>query len=97
MVPKLGHAIIKKNTMTINLKELTIPWIDGSEQRIEFGKHLAQAIFENTQSVAEHSLSLELYKTGEVENTEENKDIIRKYAKSHFKAFIQLAVEELLK
>lgn len=81
----------------IQLNTIKFPWIDGTEQTIEFGKHLAQAIFENTQSISEHSLSLELYKTGEVENTEENKEIIRKYTKSHFKAFIQLAVEELLK
>lgn len=81
----------------INLNELTVLWIDGTEQTIEFGKHLAQAIFESTQSISEHSLSLEIYKSGEIENTEENKEIVRKYTKSHFKAFIQLAVEELLK
>lgn len=81
----------------VNLKELTIPWIDGTEQTIEFGKHLAQAIFESTQSISEHSLSLELYKSGEIEDTPENRKIILEYTEKNFKAFIQIAVKKLLK
>ena len=84
---------IRKTSTTFELKE---EWIDGSVKEIEFAKELAQVIFQSTQSIAEHSLSLELYKRGKIEDTQENRDIILSYTQKHFTAFAQVAVNKLL-
>lgn len=81
----------------IDLKKLEIEWIDGSIKEIDFAKELAQAIFQSTQSVAEHSLSLELYKSGSIEDTPENREIVLNYTEKYFTAFVQIAVQKILK
>lgn len=81
----------------IDLKKLKIEWIDGSIKEIDFAKELAQVIFQSTQSIAEHALSLELYKSGSIEDTPENREIVLNYTEKHFTAFVQIAVKEILK
>lgn len=70
--------------------------VDGSEKEYDLSKELAEAIFQNTQSIPEHNFSLELYKTPVVELSDENKAIIEAYIKKYFKAFVQVAVAKLL-
>ena len=81
---------------TIDLSKVTIHGIDGKEATIDVAKELAQVIFANTQSIEEHSFSIELYKNPVVELTEENKAIIKEYTDRYFKAFVQVAINELL-
>lgn len=81
---------------TIDLSTLTIKWVDGTTRTVEFGRELAQVIFENTRDVGEHAFSIKLYENPVVEKTDENARIIRDYTGRHFKAFVQVAVNELL-
>ncbi len=81
---------------TIDLSKLKIEMIDGSIIEYDLSKELAEVIFKTTQSLAEHSFCLDLYKNPIVELTDENKAIIEKYVKQYFKAFIQVAVNRLL-
>ncbi len=81
---------------TVNLSKLQITMIDGSIMEYDISKELAEVIFKTTQSLAEHSFCLDLYKNPIVELTDENKAIIEKYVKQYFKAFIQVAVNRLL-
>ena len=81
---------------TIDLSKVTIHGIDGKEVTVDVAKELAQVIFANTQSIEEHSFSIELYKNPVVELTEENKAIIKEYTDRYFKAFVQVAINELL-
>jgi hypothetical protein len=81
---------------TIDLSKLKIEMIDGSIMEYDLSKELAEVIFKTTQSLAEHSFCLDLYKNPIVELTDENKAIIEKYVKQYFKAFIQVAVNRLL-
>ncbi len=81
---------------TIDLSKLKIEMIDGSIIEYDLSKELAEVIFKTTQSLAEHSFCLDLYKNPVVELTDENKAIIEKYVKQYFKAFIQVAVNRLL-
>jgi hypothetical protein len=62
----------------------------------DLSKELAEVIFKTTQSLAEHSFCLDLYKNPIVELTDENKSIIEKYVGQYFKAFVQVAVNKLL-
>jgi len=81
---------------TVNLSKLQITMIDGSIMEYDISKELAEVIFKTTQSLAEHSFCLDLYKNPIVELTDENKSIIEKYVGQYFKAFVQVAVNKLL-
>jgi hypothetical protein len=81
---------------TIDLSKLNIEMIDGSIMEYDLSKELAEVIFKTTQSLAEHSFCLDLYKNPIVELTDDNKAIIEKYVSQYFKAFVQIAVNKLL-
>lgn len=80
----------------IDLSKLKIEMIDGSIMEYDLSKELAEVIFKTTQSLAEHSFCLDLYKNPVVELTDENKAIIKKYVSKYFKAFVQVAINKLL-
>ena len=80
----------------IDLSKLSITQLDGSVIEHDFSKELAQAIFSNTQSISEHSFSVDLYKNPIVELTDENKTLIKETTEKYFKAFVQVAVNELI-
>jgi len=81
---------------TIDLSKVKIELLDGSIAEYNLAKELAEVIFKNTQSLAEHSFCLDLYKNPLVELTDENKSIIEKYVNQYFKAFIKVAINKLL-
>ena len=80
----------------IDLSKLSITQLDGSVIEHDFSKELAQAIFSNTQSISEHSFSVDLFKNPIVELTDENKTLIKETTEKYFKAFVQVAVNELI-
>ena len=81
---------------TIDLSKVTIHGIDGKEIVIDVAKELAQVIFANTQSIEEHSFSMELYRDPVVELTDDVKGIIEKYIDGYFKAYVKIAVKKML-
>ena len=87
---------IRTEVKTIDLSKLPIKQLDGSVIEHDFSKELAQAIFANTQSISEHAFSVDLFKNPIIELTDENKAIIKEYTEKYFKAFVQVAVNELL-
>ena len=80
----------------VDLSKLPIRELNGTIVEHDFSKDLAQAIFANTQSISEHAFSVDLFKNPIVELTEENKAIIKEYTEKYFKAFVQVAVNELI-
>lgn len=87
---------IRTEIKTIDLSKLPITQLDGTVIEHDFSKDLAQAIFSNTQKIDEHSFAVDLYKNPIVALTEENKAIIKEYTEKYFKAFVQVAINELL-
>lgn len=81
---------------TIDLSKLNIEMIDGSIIEYDLSKELAEVIFKTTQSLAEHSFCLDLYKNPIVELTEDNKRIIKDYTDKYFKAFVKVAVNKII-
>lgn len=81
---------------TVDLSKLQVELLDGSMIEYDLSKELAEVIFKTTQSLAEHSFCLDLYKNPIVELTDDNKAIIEKYVGQYFKAFVQIAVNKLL-
>ena len=92
------HQIKKKMKVMkkIDLSKVKIEGIDGKEIIIDVAKELAQVIFANTQSIEEHSFSMELYRDPVVELTDEVKGIIEKYIDGYFKAYIKIAIKKML-
>ncbi len=87
---------IRTEIKTIDLSKLPIRQLNGEVIEHDFSKDLAQAIFSNTQKIEEHAFSVDLYKNPVVALTEENKAIIKEYTERYFKAFVQVAINELL-
>ena len=82
--------------MKIDLSKVKIEGIDGKEIIIDVAKELAQVIFANTQSIEEHSFSMELYRDPVVELTDRNRGIIEAYIEKYFKAYIKIAIKKML-
>ncbi len=80
----------------IDLSKVKIEGIDGKEITLDVAKELAQVIFANTQSIEEHSFSMELYRDPVVELTDDVKGIIEKYIDGYFKAYIKIAIKKML-
>ena len=80
----------------IDLTTITIEEIDGTKAEIPFAKDLAQVIYQSTRSVAEHTLAVEMYKTGQIPNTEEAKKIVTAYAENATAIYVQNALKKKL-
>ena len=94
---RLGTTWIKLKYMEkVDLSRVEIQTLNGQIVEYNLAKELAEVIFQNTQSIAEHAFCMELYKNPVIELTEENKTIIEKYIQQYFKAFVQVAVNTLL-
>lgn len=89
-------VVNNSNGKKVDLSKLQLRQIDGVAFEHDFSKELAQAIFSNTQKIEEHAFSVDLFKNPIVELTEENKAIIKEYTEKYFKAFVQVAVNELI-
>jgi hypothetical protein len=87
---------IRTEVKSIDLSKLPIRQLDGEIIEHDFSKDLAQAIFSNTQKIDEHAFSVDLYKDPIIKLTDENKAIIKEYTEKYFKAFVQVAVNELI-
>ena len=87
---------IRTEVKSIDLSKLPIRQLDGEIIEHDFSKDLAQAIFNNTQKIDEHAFSVDLYKDPIIKLTDENKAIIKEYTEKYFKAFVQVAVNELI-
>ena len=81
---------------TIDLSKVKVNSIDGKEITLDVAKELAQVIFANTQSIEEHAFSLDLYKNPVVELTDANSSIINDYIEKYFKAYIKIAIKQML-
>ena len=81
---------------TIDLSKVKVNSIDGKEMIVDVAKELAQVIFANTQSIEEHSFSVELYRNPVVELTDEVMGIIEKYIDGYFKAYVKIAIKKML-
>ena len=81
---------------TIDLSKVKVNNIDGKEVTLDVAKELAQVIFANTQSIEEHSFSMELYRDPIVELTDEVRGIIEKYIDVYFRAYIKIAIKKML-
>lgn len=82
--------------MKVDFRKVELKDIEGNIEIYDLSKELGNAIYKKTADLGELDLAQRIYKQGEVEIDDAEKEVIKKYVKQNFLAFVQLAVNEML-
>ena len=80
----------------LNFKAVPTRDIEGNLEPRDISKELGNFIYRETSDLGELDLAQRIYKNGEIEATDEEIEIIRKYINSGYKAFVKKAFEEMV-
>ena len=80
----------------MNLKNLQIEMVDGSFIEKDISKEIANLIYQNVNDIGMLDIAMSLYKTGEVEMDDNQKQIFRGIIDQNVKAFVKKAKFKLL-
>lgn len=80
----------------MNLKNLQIEMIDGSFIEKDVSKEIANLVYQNATDIGMLDIAMTLYKTGEVEMTEKQKQIFKDIVDQNIKAFVKKAIFKVL-
>ena len=80
----------------LNFKAVPTRDIEGNLEPRDISKELGNYIYRETSDLGELDLAQRIYKNGEIEATDEEIEIIRKYINSGYKAFVKKAFEEMV-
>lgn len=80
----------------MNLKNLQIEMIDGSFIEKDLSKEIANLVYQNTTDIGMLDVAMTLYKTGEVEMDDNQKQIFKNIVDQNVKAFVKKAIFKLL-
>lgn len=82
--------------MNMNLKNLQIEMIDGSFIEKDISKEIANLVYQNTNDIGMLDIAMTLYKTGEVEMDDNQKQIFKSIVDQNVRAFVKKAIFKLL-
>lgn len=80
----------------MNLKNLQIEMVDGSFIEKDLSKEIANLLYQNVNDIGMLDIAMTLYKTGEVEMDENQKQIFKDIVDQNIKAFVKKAIFKLL-
>lgn len=80
----------------MNLKNLQIEMIDGSFIEKDLSKEIANLVYQNTTDIGMLDIAMTLYKTGEVEMDDNQKQIFKSIIDQNVRAFVKKAIFKLL-
>lgn len=80
----------------LNFKAVPCRDIEGNLEPRDISKELGNFIYRETSDLGELDLAQRIYKGGEIEASEEEIEIVRKYINSGYKAFVKKAFEEMV-
>lgn len=80
----------------MNLKNLQIEMVDGSFIEKDLSKEIANLLYQNVNDIGMLDIAMTLYKTGEVEMDDNQKQIFKNIIDQNVKAFIKKAIFKLL-
>lgn len=80
----------------LNFKAVPTRDIEGNLEPRDISKELGNFIYRETSDLGELDLAQRIYKEGEIEASEEEIEIVRKYINSGYKAFVKKAFEEMV-
>lgn len=81
--------------MKADFRKVTTTALDGEEQTWDISKELGNTIYQKTADLGELELARDIYRNGEVDLTPEQVEVVRRYVREGFKAFVQEGVERL--
>lgn len=82
--------------MKIDFRKVKTCTFDGTENEWDIAKELANTIYAKTSDIGEFELARSIYNNGEVDLTEEQVGIVKRYVSEGFKAFVQEGVNKML-
>lgn len=80
----------------MNLKNLQIEMVDGSFIEKDLSKEIANLLYQNVNDIGMLDIAMTLYKTGEVEMNDDQKEIFKSIVDQNVKAFVKKAIFKLL-
>ena len=80
----------------LNFKAVPTRDIEGNLEPRDISKELGNFIYHGCAQRGELDLAQRIYKEGEIEASEEEIEIVRKYINGGYKAFVKKAFEEML-
>lgn len=80
----------------INLKNIQIEMVDGSFIEKDLSKEIANLLYQNVNDIGMLDIAMTLYKTGEIEMDDNQKQIFRSIVDQNVKAFVKKAIFKLL-
>lgn len=80
----------------LNFKAVPCRDIEGNLEPRDISKELGNFIYRETSDLGELDLAQRIYKGGEIEASEEEIEIVRKYINGGYKAFVKKAFEEMI-
>lgn len=80
----------------LNFKAVPCRDIEGNLEPRDISKELGNFIYRETSDLGELDLAQRIYKGGEIEASEEEIEIVRKYINGGYKAFVKKAFEEMV-
>lgn len=78
--------------MKINFRDIKTLDIEGKEKVMDISKDLGNTIYLETQDIGELELARKIYLEGEVDLSEEEVEITRRFLEKYYKAFIKEAI-----
>lgn len=76
----------------MDLKNLQIEMIDGSFIEKDLSREIANLVYQNTTDIGMLDVAMTLYKTGEVEMDDNQKQIFKNIVDQNVKAFVKKAI-----
>ena len=81
--------------MKVDFRKVKTLGLDGTEQEWDISKALGNTIYQKTADLGELELARDIYRNGEVDLTPEQVEVVRRYVREGFKAFVQEGVEKV--
>jgi len=78
--------------MKIDFRKIAVKDIEGKNSNLDLSKELGNSIYRNTADLGELELARNIYKDGEVEVDAGQAEILNKYVREGFLAFVQEAL-----
>ncbi len=86
----------KKEEKMIDLREVAVPHLDGTVEKVDVSKQIANPMYFGAKDIAQTELARQIYATGKCQHTPENADAIRAVASSLYGYVVLSAIEQVL-
>lgn len=83
------------NVKKADFRKVPVESIEGKVENIDFSKNLGNAIYQQSKDLGEVELARQMYKTGQINLTPENKAIVEKYI-ADYPYILRVGIQKVL-